>query len=222
MVLLATTILAMTFGTTAEANRPEGTDQDPIDRFILDCVKRMRVKNVQPQPEFVRDFDIKYTEYCRERVEAEYQKHGRWFYCEDHKEFRDDIRWDECVTYRTYKQLLSSYGSLKKLPNYSEKNHQKAKEFWQKWQRKDGSFYNIFVKEDNGNSSNCNGKYVSMIMKPTGLRKIVSNLRIWRGRGRYREVSRQHESKENESGDLAGLYFTGADRRRENRIYPCS
>jgi hypothetical protein len=71
-----------------------------------------------------------------------------------------------------HKQLLNRYGSLEKLPNYSKENHEKAKKFWQKWQREDGSFYNPFVKEDNGNSSNCNGKYVSIIMGMLGAEQL--------------------------------------------------
>lgn len=171
MGLPAKIILSLILAIPTFATPTEESGEDPIDRFILNCVKRMRVEEVQPQPESVQEFDKKYTEYCRQRVEEEYRKHGRWFYCEDNKEFRDDIRWDECVTYRTYKQLLTRYGSLEKLPNYSKENHDKAKEFWQKWQKEDGSFYNIFVKEDDRDSDTCNGKYVSMIMNLLGCEK---------------------------------------------------
>jgi hypothetical protein len=156
-----------------EVEKPENPDpQQRVDDFILELVKAIRVKNVQPLPKAVAEFDNKYTAYCLKRIETEYQKHGHWFYCEDHKEHRDDIRWDESVTYRVHKQLLNRYGSLEKLPNYSKENHQKAKEFWQKWQKGDGSFYNPFVEEDNGNSSNCNGKYVSMVMGMLGAERL--------------------------------------------------
>lgn len=167
-------VVAFLFASWVPAFADEETraDKDPVDQFILDCVKRIRVKEVQPLPKAIKEFDDKYTDSCRERVEAEYKKHGHWFYCEDHQEHREDIRWDESVTYRVHKQLLSRYGSLEKLPNYSKENHQKAKEFWQKWQKPDGSYYNPFVEEDNGNSSNCNGKYVSMVMNLLGVERL--------------------------------------------------
>ena len=83
--------------------------QQKLDQYILDYIKVLRVKEPQPQPPMVEEFNKKYTEYCGRRAEAEYKKHGRWFYCEDSKEFRGDIRWDEVVTYRTYWQLYCPY-----------------------------------------------------------------------------------------------------------------
>ena len=172
VVLFAAVMFLFLSSNPAFADDAEKTDKSPVDMFILDCVKRIRVKNVQPLPKAIKEFDDKYTEYCRKRADAEYKKHGHWFYCEDNKEHRDDIRWDESVTYRVHKQLLNRYGSLEKLPNYSKENHQKAKEFWQKWQKEDGSFYNPLVQEDNGNNSNCNGKYVSIIMNILGAERL--------------------------------------------------
>ena len=84
----------------------------------------------------LKEFNDKYTQYCLKRAEAEYKTHGRWFYCEDKKEFRGNIRWDEVITARVFMQLSLHYGSLEKIPNYSKENHQKAIEFWQKWQKK--------------------------------------------------------------------------------------
>jgi len=134
--------------------------QEKLDKSILDYIKVMRVKETKPQPPQVEEFNKKYTEYCRRRAEAEHKKHGRWFYCEDHKEFRGNIRWDEVVTYRVYWQLYARYGSLEKIPNYSKENHEKAVKFWQGWQRKNGSFYNFFTGKGGGSDNHCNGKYI--------------------------------------------------------------
>ena len=186
--------------------------QQSVDEFILDCVKRIRVKNVQPQPKAVAEFDDKYTEYCRNRADAEYKKHGHWFYCVDNKEHASNVRWDESVTYRVHKQLLKRYGSLEKLPNYSKENHEKAKKFWQKWQREDGSFYNPFVKEDNGNSSNCNGKYVSMVMGMLGAERLPKG-------GVAAKSTGADAAKSADDGAVkrdAEIFFSSMARRRMN------
>lgn len=91
-----------------------------VEQYILDYINVLRLAEAQPPPPEVAAFNEKYTETCRKRAEAEYKEHGRWFYCEDRKEFRGNIRWDECVTYRIYWQLYTRYGSLDKIPNYSE------------------------------------------------------------------------------------------------------
>ncbi len=139
-----------------------------LDRFVIDYIKVIRVKERQPQPAFVKEFNDKYTQYCRQRAEAEYKKHGRWFYCEDHKEFGGEIRWDEVVTWRVYWQLYAHYGSLEKIPNYTKENCRKAVEFWRGWQKEDGSFYNLFTGA--GNGPGCNGKYIPAIMEILGTR----------------------------------------------------
>lgn len=110
-----------------------------LDRYILDYIKVLRVSKTQPQPAMVDNFNQKYTELCRKRAEEEYKKHGRWFYCEDRREFGGGICWDEVVTYRTYWQLYARYGSLEKLPNYSKENHEKAIKFWQGRQMNHGT-----------------------------------------------------------------------------------
>lgn len=204
---------------TVFANPPNEGGQDPIDQFILACVKRMRVQKVQPQPDFVKEFDRKYTEYCRQRAEAEYKEHGRWFYCEDKKEFRDDTRWDECVTYRVYKQLLTRYGSLEKLPNYSVENHEKAKKFWRKWQKEDGSFYNIFLEEDGGSKENCNGKYVSMIMSLIGCEKRYQSSGYGAAEvDTKRFLDSMARGKMNHGTSLAWVLFGQIDQGKTNYI----
>ncbi|MBT3192101.1 MAG: hypothetical protein HN341_06060 [Verrucomicrobia bacterium] len=136
------------------------------DRFVLDAITRIRVKEQQPQPPMVEEFNEKYTAYCLKRAEAEYKENERWFYCEDKQEYGDSIRWDEVVTFQIYWQLRSQLGSLEELPNYSKENHQKAIEFWQRWQQKDGAFHNILTKKGDPNS--CNQKYIPNIMKLLG------------------------------------------------------
>lgn len=116
-----------------------------VEQYILDYINVLRMPEAQPPPPEVAAFNEKYIETCRKRAEAEYKEHGRWFYCEDKKEFGGNIRWDECVTYRIYWQLYTRYGSLDKIPNYSEENHRKAIKFWQSWQQEDGSWRNIFT-----------------------------------------------------------------------------
>jgi len=147
-----------------------GEQRRKLDQSILDTIKVMRLKKTQPQPPQVERFNEKYTAYCRRRAEAEYTKHGRWFYCEDHKEFRGNIRWDEVVTYRVYWQLYARCGSLEKIPNYTKANHRKALAFWQRWQERDGSFYNPFTGR--GSGPGCNGKYVPVIMQLLGGRPL--------------------------------------------------
>jgi hypothetical protein len=135
-----------------------------VNQFILDSVKAARLTKRQPQPPMVAEFNKKYTEYCLKRAEAEYKTHGRWFYCEDKKEFRGNIRWDEVITFRVYWQLVARHGSLEKIPNYTKENHQKAIEFWQGWEKEDGSFQNIFTGKGGKNQQQCNGKYIPGIL----------------------------------------------------------
>lgn len=137
-----------------------------LDQYILDYVRVLRHEESRPQPPSVEEFNEKYSEECRKRAEIEYSKHGRWFYCEDKMEFADHIHWDEVVTYRVYWQLIARYGSLEKIPNYSEENHRKALSFWQKWQRKDGSWFNAITGK--GGADQCNGKYVGIILNLLG------------------------------------------------------
>jgi len=142
---------------------PEGLtveQQKKVEQYIVDYIKVLRMKEPQPQPAEVAEFNKKYTQLCRERAEAAYKEHGIWFYCEDKKEFRGNIRWDEVVTYRIYWQLYAHYGSLEKIPNYSEENHQKAIKFWQSWQQEDGSWRNIFTGKGGSNVKQCNSKYI--------------------------------------------------------------
>lgn len=140
--------------------------QKKLDQFVLDHVKVMRVKEPQPPPAFVKEFNDKYTELCRKRAEKEFADHGRWFHCVDHKEFRGNIRWDEVVTLRVYWQLIAGRGGLEKVPNYSAENRRKAVAFWQAWQKQDGSFYNRFTGR--GNGPGCNGKYIPGLLKMLG------------------------------------------------------
>lgn len=160
------------FGTTASAKKmPAGLTPQQLekqDQSILDYIKVLRDGKTQPQPPSVVIFNEKYTELCLKRASAEYNQHGRWFYCEDKKEFRGNIRWDEVVTFRIYWQLYTRYGSLDKIPHYSKENHERAIKFWQSWQLKDGSFRNVFNKKGNGNDSHCNGKYVPGILRLLG------------------------------------------------------
>jgi len=142
--------------------------QEKLDQSILDYIKALRIQQPQAQPPQVDQFNEKYTAYCRRRAEREYGKHGRWFYCEDRKEFGGHIRWDEVVTYRVYWQLCARYGSLSKVPNYTEANHRKAIAFWRRWQKENGAFYNPITGR--GSGPGCNGKYVSAIMQLLGCR----------------------------------------------------
>lgn len=137
-----------------------------LSRAMRDSVKALRVDQPQPQPPFVQAFNDKYTAYCLRRAEAEYKKHGRWFYCVDDREFSQKHRWDEVVSYRIYWQLLARYGSLEKIPHYSRENLQKATAFWQTWQKKDGSWFNPMTGK--GDSHQCNGKYVNIILNLLG------------------------------------------------------
>jgi len=170
------TSLLLIAGTTCTAQQlPKGLtaqQKQKLDRYIVDYVKAIRVKEPRPQPPMVEAFNRKYTEQCRKRAEAEYKRHGRWFYCEDKKEFRGHIRWDEVVTYRVYWQLYARYGSLEKIPNYSDENHKKAIAFWKKWQKEDGSFYNFFTGQ--GSGPGCNGKYIPSIMQILGCRPVYA------------------------------------------------
>jgi len=147
---------------------PEGltAEEQKLNQYILDYIKVLRVTDMQPPPPQVERFQEKYTEYCRQRAELEYGIHGRWFYCEDHQEFRDDIRWDEVVTYRVYCQLLAQSGDLEMIPNYTKENRQQAIEFWQSWQQEDGSFGNYFIGK--GDSNSCNGKYIPGLLDLLG------------------------------------------------------
>ena len=162
------TVSLLTCATMAHAQMiPEGLtveQQKKVDQYIRDYIKVMRVKEPQPQPPAVAAFNKKYTEVCLKRAESEYKKHGRWFYCEDRREFGGGIRWDEVVTYRTYWQLYANYGALEKIPNYSKKNHEEAIKFWQSWQKKDGAFYNMFTgrggSAKHSDQVQCNSKYI--------------------------------------------------------------
>ena len=140
--------------------------QKKLDQSILDYIKVMRVKEQQPPPAFVKEFNDKYTELCRKRAEKEFAGHGRWFHCVDHNELGGNIRWDEVVTYRVYWQLIAALGGLAKVPNYSEANRRKAVAFWQGWQKEDGSFHNPFTGR--GNGPGCNGKYIPGLLKMLG------------------------------------------------------
>jgi len=137
-----------------------------LDQYVSDYIKVLRVSETQPQPPMAEKFNQKFTELCYQRHREEYKKHGRWFYCEDNKEFRGDIRWDEVLTYRIYVQFLTRYGSLEKLPDYSKANHEKAIEFWRGWQLKDGSFRNPITGRSDPHQ--CNGQYIPAILKLLG------------------------------------------------------
>lgn len=66
----------LAFAQSAPRNLTE-KQQKKLDQFVLDYIKVIRVKEQQPQPGFVKEFNDKYTQYCRQRAEAEYKKHGR-------------------------------------------------------------------------------------------------------------------------------------------------
>jgi len=173
--LLVAVIVLLTGGTTAFAGSDLTYEQRQKiqNQYVRDYMKVLRPKETQPKPPMVDEFHKKYTEMCRKRAEEEYKKHGRWFYCEDRKEFSPNIRWDEVVTCRIYGQLLSSYGSLEKIPNYSEENHRKAKEFWKKWQKEDGSFYNFLTGK--GGDKQCNGKYLPGVLSQLKSRPLYKH-----------------------------------------------
>jgi len=171
MALFTAAIVMLSGGTAAFSSQIPSDltaeQLEKLDQYILDYIKVLRVKEQQPQPPNIKEFNERYTEYCRQRAEWKFAQHGRWFYCENNKkDFSNDIRWDEVVTYRIYWRLYAAYGSLEKIPNYSEENHEEAIKFWQKWQNEDGAFFNIFTGEGNGHG--CNGKYIPIILKLLG------------------------------------------------------
>ncbi len=134
-----------------------------LERCFKDNIKDIRLKGKIKPPKNVSTFLDKYSQYCEKRATSEIEAHGRWFYCEDKKEFGGDIRWDEVVTYRIYSQLLDHYGSLEKLPGYTPARLKKARLFWQKWQKPNGSWINHLTRK--GTPRQCNGKYVGVILK---------------------------------------------------------
>jgi len=140
--------------------------QRKLKQYVPDYIKVLRVSETQPQPPMAVEFNQKFTELCVQRHRKEYKKHGRWFYCEDNKEFSGDIRWDEVLTLRIYVQLFTQYGSLEKIPDYSKANHEKAIKFWQGWQLKDGSFRNPITGR--GDPKQCNGQYIPGILTLLG------------------------------------------------------
>ena len=46
------------------------------DEHILEIIKSVRAAESKPQPPEVAEFNEKYTEYCRQRAQVEYQEHG--------------------------------------------------------------------------------------------------------------------------------------------------
>jgi hypothetical protein len=166
LIILTILIVVSQYACVSSTNikRVDRLKEKAVDQFRLDSIRQVRVKTMQAQPKVVAKFNEKYTDYCLRRAKAEQEKHGRWFYCEDNKEFRESIRWDEVVTYRIYAQLLMHFGELEKIPGYSKENHEEAIKFWQGWQREDGAFCNVFTGKGGGSDQHCNSKYIPSLM----------------------------------------------------------
>lgn len=129
-----------------------------LDQFVLDYIREMRVKDRQPQPEFIQKFNREYTGLCLDRAEKDFKKYGHWFYCVGLNGYPDEV-----VTFRVYAQLIHYYGNLEKVPGYTPEKRRNAIAFWQSWQNEDGSFKNPVFP---GKKSN--GKYVPSVLELLG------------------------------------------------------
>ena len=132
-----------------------GIQQMKLDQFVLNYISEMRMEKPQVQPAFVNKFNKEYAEFSLQRAEADLKKYGHWFYCVGANGYPDEV-----VSYRVYSQLVLYYGGLGHIPGYSSKNHREAIDFWQSWQKKDGSFINPVFP-----GKNCNGKYIPAVLE---------------------------------------------------------